>query len=31
MSVMPSVGLLERSILYTAITRSVKQVTLLGD
>ena len=31
MPVMPGVGLLERSMLYTAITRSVKQVTLVGD
>ena len=31
MPVMPGVGLLERSMLYTAITRSVKQATLVGD
>jgi exodeoxyribonuclease V alpha subunit len=31
MPVMPGVNLLERSMLYTAVTRSVKQVTLVGQ
>ena len=31
MPVMPGISLLERSMLYTAVTRSVKQVTLVGQ
>jgi exodeoxyribonuclease V alpha subunit len=31
MPIMPGIRLLERSMLYTALTRSIKQVTLVGE